>query len=158
MVSMQPVTQSYLEEPESCFKIVPKEYKSKSLMSTLMCCSPLFAYLAQISLLDTMLDSDEFTGSCFAPCEEYCKRYMHIFIDKTDHLTARKIVLASLLPNRITKDQLFKDYEILPTLDRYALMYIDSDKMLINHNLKIVRPNINCSNSTIHLLNGVISP
>jgi hypothetical protein len=160
MVSLQPVTQSYVEEPESCFLPSFKNYRKGSLMDNLMVHSPLFAYLAQVGMLDDDLDSPEFKGTCFAPCEEYCRKYFNVFHNQIDHLKARRIVLCSLLRKPVTKEQLFKDYQIVPTLYRYfnlPLSYSFSEQqMKINHNLTIVIPDLKCNNGILHLTNGLI--
>lgn len=162
MVSLQPVTQSYLEEPESCFLVSSKRYRKNSIMDNLMSNSPLFAYLAQVAFLDDMLDSPEFTGTCFAPCEEYCMKYFQVFKDKIDHLKARHIILSSMISVPVTKKELFINYQIIPTLDKYNTINLsysfNTRQMMINDNLKIVVSDIQCNNGTIQLLNGLINP
>jgi len=160
MVSIQPVTQSYVEEVESCFLPSIKNYRKGSLMDNLMVHSPLFAYLAQVGMMDDTLDSPEFRGTCFAPCEEYCRRYFKLFEGNIDHLKARRIVLCSLLKTPVTKEELFRDYQIVPTLYRYfslPLSYSFSEQqMKINYNLKIVIPDLQCTNGVLHLMDGLI--
>lgn len=162
MVSLQPVTQSYIEEPESCFLVTQKKYKKNSMMDTLVNQSPILAYLARVASLDEMLDSEDFNGTCFAPCEEYCNKYFDLFDGHIDHLKARHIVLSSIIPVVVTKEELFMNYQIIPTLDKYnniQLNYNFKDRqMYINTNLKIVIADIKCNKGMLHLINGLINP
>lgn len=169
MVSLQPVTLSYIEETESCFLPSVKQYKKGSMMDTLMAHSPLMAYFAQIGMLDDQLDSSEFVGTCFAPCEEYCQKYYGIFKDKINHLQARNIVLSSMLNVPMTKEEIFRNYEILPTLHGYNMIKLRYDfkqrEMMISSSaagsavggaVKIVYPDVKCTNGMVQITNGLI--
>lgn len=158
MVSIQPITQSYIEESESCFLISPKEYKKGGVMNTLVKYSPLFAFLVQRAFLDDYLDTEQL-GSCFVPSMEYCERYFEIFKD-VDHLRARQIVLSSLVRARLTRINLQESCE-LPSVNRYfyiSVKNINNTILLTDSNLKIIRSDICCSNGIIHILNGLIDP
>jgi hypothetical protein len=146
MVSIQPITNSYVEEVESCyFPCVNKVYKKGGIMDILMIQSPLFVYLCQ------------FNGTCFAPGKEYSKKYFKYFYNNIDHLSARKIVLSSLLRAPMSNGQLKRE-EYLPTLYRYYdLEFTFNDNSLyINRYLKVIKSDLKCNNGILHLLNGMI--
>jgi hypothetical protein len=173
MVSMQPTNQSYLAEEESCF-LVPKRkvYRKASLMYALMQHSPVFAYLAQVAMLDDTLDSETFQGTVFAPCKEYCNKYWKVFNSSTvDHQRARDLVLSALLCAPMTQrdiylepdvDVPFNGYKtaVLPTLHRYNYIKAQVDPMtehlLINKTLAITKGDLMCTNGILHLLTGLI--
>lgn len=175
MVSMQPTNQSYLPEEESCFRLpTTRPYRAGSVMSVLMKHSPIFAYLAQVSALDTRLDSDEFHGTVFAPCREYCDRYWSYFnSDTIDHQRAREMVLAAILPAQMLQNDLYLEPDVdvpftgcetgaFPTLHRYSYLYADvephSQRLKINQTLSIVKGDLQCCNGIVHLLTGLIEP
>lgn len=172
---MQPTNQSYFEEDESCF-LLPKTkcYRKGSLMSALMIHSPIFAFLAQKSNLDELLDSEEFSGTVFAPCPEYCQKNFQWFNSSTiDHQRAREMVLSAVLKHRMTKKDLYSETHVdipfygfetakLPTLDRYNEIraHVDpiTEQPMINYVLTITKGDLCCSNGILHLLNGLIEP
>lgn len=162
MVSLQPITQSYLEEPVSCFsrpKIKP--YHKGSIMDTLMQKSPLMAYFAQISSLDETLNDPEVQYTCFAPCREYCEKYWKVFHNNTDHLKARNLVLSCLIKFNVSEKEL-THFDIIPSLNRYSsidVRYVQrSGKIVLNQNLFLVESDIHCINGKVHLINGLIEP
>lgn len=169
MVSLQPITMSYVEEDESCYpppcsEPVYKSYNKGSVMDVLMTYSPLFAYLAQYSKLDNLLNYKEFNGTCFAPCKEYSQKYWDLFYNKIDHLRAKEIVLSSLIKAPMNVSQLKKE-QVLPTLgnaidnlefttDCYNDLYVRTYGS--NVVVKVVKTDIHCNNGIIHLLNGIV--
>jgi len=162
MASMQPVTQSYLEEPSSCFrKPTVKPYNKDSVMDILMNKSPLMAYFAQLAGLDEMLDNPERQITCFAPCKEYCELYWNLFQGNTDHLRARNLVLSCVLKASLTETQLTQ-LDIVPTMNRYSsidIRYIpEKGSILLNQNVYIVQSNLFGINGTVHITNGLIEP
>ena len=175
MVSMQPTNQSYLAEEESCF-LRPKQkvYRKGGLMSILMKQSPIFAFLCQVSGLDDRLDSEEFNGTVFAPCREYCDQHWTMFSPSTiDHLRAREMVLAATLARPMRERDLYMEPDVhvpengnltaaLPTLHRYSYLYTDVEPgtqlLKINRTLTIVRGDLQCTNGVLHLLSGLIEP
>lgn len=161
MVSMQPITQSYLEEPKSCFnKPQIKPYNKGSVMDVLMRESPLLAYIAQVARLDHDLDDLDFKGTCFAPCKEYCSRYWKYFKGNMDHLTARQIILSSCLKAQMKeRDLYYSGANRFPSLNRYSYIDISGGcNPLINGNLKIIKADQQCSNGMIQFINGMIEP
>jgi hypothetical protein len=163
MVSMQPITQSYLDEPSSCFagpQVRP--YNKGSVMDVLMRESPLMAYVAQVARLDHDLDDPGFKGTCFAPCKEYCTRYWNTFQGNLDHLIARQIILSSCLRVQMREQDLYAEATIFPSLHRYSNIFIRKNKTecqgWINGNLSIVKADQQCTNGMIHFINGMIDP
>jgi hypothetical protein len=158
MASLQPVTQSYVEEPKSCFtKPVVKPYNKGSVMDVLVRESPLMAYIAQVARLDYNLDDMYFKGTCFAPCQEYCSRYWNTFKGKMDPLTARRIILSSCLEVEMKEQHLYAEASVFPTLDTESLIYISEDGKL-NNRLIITKADQQCLNGIIHFTNGLIDP
>lgn len=175
MVSMQPTNQSYFADEESCF-LLPKTkcYRKGSLMSVLMIQSPIFAFLAQKGNLDELLDSEEFSGTVFAPGPEYCQKNFQWFNSSTiDHQRAREMVLSATLRHPMTQADLYAESNIeipfdgfqtakLPTLSRYNEIqaYIDpiTQQPMINYSFVLIKGDLFCSNGVLHLLNGVIEP
>lgn len=164
MVSLQPVTQSYLEEPVSCFlRPTAKNYRATSLMGVLMRTAPLMAYLAQVAQLDDMLDSDEFHGTIFAPCAEYASRHWKWFNGKIDVQQAREWVLCAVLRKPA------KRVELIPALDdwvtrhpsmhRYTELEMrrTAGRLSVN-GLDILKCDLLCSNGVVHVLNGLLEP
>lgn len=162
MASLQPVTQSYLEEPSSCFKQPQiKPYNKGSVMDILMQYSPLMAYFAQYALLDGMLDNLETRYTCFAPCKEYCEKYWHLFQGKIDHLKARNLVLSCVVKYKISEKEL-THFDIIPSLNQYSnidVRYLPLIKTIeLNRSLMIIRGDIDCTNGVVHLINGLVEP
>lgn len=158
MVSLQPITQSYLDEPQSCFKgVLLKTYSKGSVMDVLVRESPLYAYIAQVARIDDFLDSD-FQGTCFAPCKEYCSRYWMRFKGNIDHLEARRFILSSCLKAKMSEEQLSSDAVSYPTLNQYATLQIQFQPcgILLNEQLSIVKADQQCTNGVIHFVNGLV--
>jgi hypothetical protein len=160
MVSIGPYTQSYVENPQSCFtEACFKNYRKGTVMHTLVQESPGFAKIAQIARLDDELDSPEFNGTCFAPSKTFFENSG--FVNKLDPGSARSIVLASLLraPVQSSYMSLFKS-EKLPTRDRFSELYIEGihGNVLINGNILIIKPDFICTNGILHITNGLIHP
>ncbi len=175
MVSMQPTNQSYLPDEESCFlRPQVKPYRKGSLMNILTKHSPIFAYLCQLSRLDQMLDSDEFQGTVFAPCPEYCSKYWELFnSDTIDHQRARELVLASVLRAPMLLRDIFLEPDVdvpfpgcqmstLPTLHRYTTLHAQvhpfTQQLQINRQLTVTKGDLQCVNGVLHLLSGMIEP
>lgn len=160
MVSMQPITQSYMEEPKSCFKKPEiKPYKKGSIMDVLMRESPLMAYIAQVARLDHDLDDLDFKGTCFAPCHEYCSRYWKYFKGNIDHLTARQIILSSCLKAQVKQKDLYYGPTLYPSLNRYSNIHVSTGcDLVLNGNLKIIKADQQCTNGIIQFINGMIEP
>lgn len=157
MVSMQPITQSYMEEPKSCFKKPTiKEYNKGSVMDVLMRESPLMAYIAQVARLDYELDDPTFKKTCFVPCKEYCSRYWKQFKGNTDHLMARRLVLSCCLSVEMREQDLMTDADVYPTLDALTQLCVSNGKL--NQNLIIVKADQRCVNGMIHFINGMVEP
>lgn len=162
MASLQPVTQSYTEEPSSCFKQPQvKPYNKGSIMDTLMNHSPLMAYFAQYSGLDEMLNDTETRYTCFAPCKKYCEMYWNLFQGNIDHLKARNFVLSSVVKYKISEKEL-TNFDIIPSLNRYSTIdvrYLPLKKVIeLNRSLVIVNGDVDCTNGVVHLINGIIEP
>lgn len=158
MVSLQPITQSYLDEPESCFKgPILKAYSKGSVMDVLVRESPLYAYIAQVARLDAFLDED-FKGTCFAPCKEYCSRYWKSFKGNIDHLEARRLILSSCLKAQMTEEHLSSDAVLYPTLNQHATIQIKFQPcgILLNGQLSIVKADQQCTNGIMHFTNGLM--
>lgn len=163
MVSMQPIINSYVPETDSCYNLPKiKVYNKGSVMDVLVKESPLFAYLAQVANLDDDLDDPQFNGTVFAPCKEYSNRYYNQFINNIDHLTARRLVLSSLLRSPMMK----KDLELsqfLPTEYRYADMCLYSslnsfgiDCLTVN-SVPITKAELLCANGVLYITSGLIT-
>lgn len=162
MTSMQPITQSYVEEPSSCFGVPKiKDYHKNSIMDILMHKSPLMAYFAQISGLDKTLDDLETQMTCFAPCREYCEAYWSLFKDNTDHMRARILVLSNVLKYAIPKEKLTQ-FDIIPSMYRYSSIDVryqpQTGYVQLNNTLHIVQGDIQAENGVVHLINGIIEP
>lgn len=164
MVSIQSTVISYIEETESCYPtpctIIYKQYTKGSVMDALMKYSPLFAFLAQYSKLDDLLDSDEFNGTCFAPCLEYSDKYLDFFQKNIDHLKARHIVLASLLRAPMASRNL--NYEqMIPTLNKFfsldIFLDVNGTVYLNNARLKLLKTDYKCTNGILHIVSGLIN-
>lgn len=172
---MQPTNQSYLPEEESCFLLpARKAYRKGGLMNALLKLSPVFAYLCQVGLMDSVIDEEDFHGTIFAPCKEYCDKYWNLFNSSTiDHQRAREIVLASTLRAPMRECNLFLEpgvdipylgtrNAVLPTLHRYANVVAridpESERLVINEKFLITTGDLMCTNGVIHLLTGLIEP
>jgi hypothetical protein len=158
MASMQPITQSYVEEPKSCYtKPIVKPYNKGSVMDVLVRESPLMAYIAQVARLDYELDDTYFKGTCFAPCKEYCSRYWKDFKGKLDSYTARRIILSSCLGVQMKEQDLYSEATVFPTLDAHFWIQI-SDNGKLNDMLIITKADQQCTNGMIHFTNGLMDP
>jgi hypothetical protein len=141
-------------------------------MSVLMKHSTLLAYLAQVAQLDDMLDSDEFQGTVFAPCNEYAARYWCLFNGKVDVHRAREFVLAAVLRKPMTQRDIFYEngvdipwpgvpVAVLPTMHRYTQLRLSmgpNRTLLLDPDLVVSKCDLTCTNGVVHLLNGLIEP
>jgi len=136
--------------------------------------SPIFAYLCQLSQLDQLLDSDEFRGTVFAPCVEYCSKYWERFNSNTiDHQRARELVLSATLGAPMLLRDIFLEPDVnvpfagcqmatMPTLHRYSSVHAQvhpyTQQLKINGSLTVFKGDLQCVNGVLHLLNGMIEP
>lgn len=157
---MQPINISYIKESPSCYDEEPviRPYEDCSVMNTLMRISPLTAFLAQKGKLDRTLDQPDFNGTIFACCKEYSKKNFEAFSKNVNHLQAKGIILSSMLPNRMHAVDILNEDQI-PTMDRYTYLSItqNADSIIIDSKIKVIYPDIVCSNGIIHITNGIIS-
>lgn len=159
---MQPINISYIQESPSCYEdeSLIRTYEEHSVMDTLMRISPITAFLAQKGKLDITLDQPDFNGTIFACCKEYCKINFDAVSRNINHLQARDIILGSILPNRMYSYDILNEDQI-PTMDRYTYLGITQNsgsEIVIDSKIRVLYPDILCSNGIIHITNGIISP
>lgn len=159
MTSNQPINISYIEQDMSVCRVpTTKNYKKGSIMYALTIYSPIFAYLAQISNLDTLLDSEYFQGTCFAPSEHFSNLYYSQLQNEMDIGSARQAVLYSILNRKMSSKQLFETELVIPTKNRDFQIRTDPKQNTINRKYIITKGDMQCSNGTLHFINGLLKP
>ena len=158
MTSLYGPTSLYTIQEPTIF--VEKHYEPSNMMYFIRKHSPLFAQCIQKAGLEDWFNSDECNATCFIPCKEYSNLHLNTFIDNMSIQTARKVVLASTLRNRVLSDTLAQS-EYIPALDNVQYIHITKDycnRLVLNNTITIIEKDILLDNGVIHITNGLLSP
>jgi uncharacterized surface protein with fasciclin (FAS1) repeats len=143
--------------------ITKKKYNINSLMG-IIDRNPdfsVFSYIVKLAKLDDMFDNTCYNYTIFIPSDGLLCKEIHNMVSNFDISTARQVVLASTLKNKITA-QLLEDnpasYYI--TLNPAQKMYITniSGKMSVNVDINVVYKDIEATNGLINVTDKLILP
>jgi uncharacterized surface protein with fasciclin (FAS1) repeats len=165
MVSIGPYSQSYnmthmfnIQDIQGC----PKKC-TNALMSAINLNPDFtkFKFMLNLSGLEKTYNSNQTNITLFVPSDKSLEQLPEDIFLEMDQLTARNIILASTLKNRITSD-LLKDSpaSYFITKNPIAKLFITNikNKTYINNCIKVIKEDIETSNGLIHVINGLIWP
>jgi hypothetical protein len=156
MTSLNAPESLYILQEPTIFK--EKKYNPNFIMSYVWSKSPVFAHCIQTAGLEDWFNAETFNSTVLIPCKEYSDAYLNYFIENLSVMTARDIVLCSTLPGRISYQTLCNE-EYIPTYNKYNELGIcEKDGILLNGQLRVVRPDMEFMNGMIHVINGLITP
>jgi uncharacterized surface protein with fasciclin (FAS1) repeats len=143
--------------------ITKKKYNINSLMG-IIDRNPdfsIFSYIVKLAKLDSMFDNICDNYTIFIPSDGLLCEEIKNMVTNFDISTARQVVQASTLKNKITCDILEDDpasYYI--TLNPVQKMYITNinDKMRVNVNINVIYKDIEATNGLINVIDGIILP
>lgn len=150
MVSMQPINLSYFLDSKSCLNNNDEIYEKNSVLDKLRDLSPLFIFLIKKAGLEKTLNSENFNGTIFAPCKEYCEINKKYF-SQINHLQARELVLSNILIHKMTLINLNEE-ELIPTM--YGTYINITSDGVIDYTIKIVKNDVIATNGIIHITSG----
>ena len=123
----------------------------------------LFKKIVDKSGYSNILNNPQTKITLFIPKDDSLKVYNNIeeYIDNMNILLARKIVQFSMLNNKIYAETLASQSMIylitaLPA-EKLAISY-SCNKIMINHNVTIIEPNIDLCNGLIHITDRLLIP
>jgi uncharacterized surface protein with fasciclin (FAS1) repeats len=118
-----------------------------------------FRYILRLSKLDQVFCDQQSSYTVFVPTDESLSHiHENIFLNM-DLLTARSIVQASTLKNRITSDILSDSpCSHFMTLNPYTRLFITNvnGQTSIDNDINVVKPDIMVNNGIIHVTDGLI--
>jgi uncharacterized surface protein with fasciclin (FAS1) repeats len=143
--------------------ITKKKYNINSLMG-IIDRNPdfsIFSYIVKLAKLDNMFDNTCYNYTIFIPSDNLLCQKIKNMVTNFDISTARQIVLASTLKNKITYELLEDDpasYYI--TLNPVQKMYITNinGNMSVNVEINVIYKDITATNGIIHVTDNLILP
>lgn len=168
MTSIGPYTEktnlSYMFEKQDLRGPLPQITETHNSITYILSNTPNFSkftYILKLSKLDKMFSEPLSSFTIFAPIDEHLQHITNNILINMDLLTARNIILASTLQNRITsdilEDSLNSYFNTLASSNRlYVTNY--NDEIIIDNNIKIIKEDIKAVNGIIQATSGLIHP
>ncbi len=118
-----------------------------------------FRYILRLSKLDEMFSDQQSSYTVFVPTDESLSNIPENIFLNMDLLTARSIIQASTLKNRITSDVLSDNpCSYFMTLNPYTRLFITNanGQTSIDNDINVVKSDIMVNNGIIHVTDGLI--
>ena len=144
----------------------PKKIENSNSISDIICNNSFFKkfkYILNLSKLDSIYNDIQANFTIFVTSDDFLKYIPESFFVNMDLVTARNIIQASTLENRITSD-ILKDSKcsFFTSMNKYNRLYIknnnNNNNIILNNNINVIQKDIICTNGIIHIIDSLIIP